>query len=98
MCRALIARGVAVQIASTDAEPGGHIGAKLQSPTSYEGVPAIFFRRDWSEAFKYSRSLANWLNDKVPTFALVHIHGVFSHACAAAPSPSHRHGLPYLMH
>jgi glycosyltransferase involved in cell wall biosynthesis len=97
LCHALLARGVEVQIASTDAEPGGHIGAELHSPTTYEGVPAIFFRRDWSEAFKYSRSLTNWLSDNVTNFDLVHIHGVFSHSCVSAARACQRNGVPYLI-
>lgn len=97
MCRALIARGVDVQIASTDAEPGGHIPVELQSQTSYEGVPAIFFRKDWSEAFKYSRTMANWLDRNVADFDVTHIHGVFSHACLSAARACQRARVPYLI-
>ena len=69
MCRALIARGVEVQIASTDAEPGGHLSVELESATAHAGVPAIFFHRELSEAFKYSSAMARWLeqNGGVPT-------------------------------
>jgi glycosyltransferase involved in cell wall biosynthesis len=97
MCRALIARGVDVQIASTDAEPGGHIPVELQALTSYEGVPAIFFRKDWSEAFKYSRSMSNWLEHNVADFDVAHIHGVFSHACLSAARACRRAQVPYLI-
>ncbi len=97
MCRALIARGLDVQIASTDAEPGGHIPVDLRSQTSYEGVPAIFFKRDWSEAFKYSRSMSNWLDHNVADFDVVHIHGVFSHACLSAARACQRARIPYLI-
>jgi glycosyltransferase involved in cell wall biosynthesis len=97
MCRALIARGVDVQIASTDAEPGGHISLELQSQTSYEGVPAIFFRKNWSEAFKFSRTMANWLDRNVADFDVAHIHGVFSHACLSAARACQRARVPYLI-
>ena len=97
MCRALMARGVNVQIASTDAEPGGHVRVRLQSPTSYEGVPAIFFRTSWSEAFKYSRSMSNWLKNNVGNFDVVHVHGVFSHACLSAARACQRNRVPYVI-
>jgi glycosyltransferase involved in cell wall biosynthesis len=97
MCRALMERGVDVQIASTDAEPGGHIPVELQALASYEGVPAIFFRKDWSEAFKYSRSMSNWLEHNVADFDVVHIHGVFSHACRSAARACQRARVPYLI-
>src|SRR5437016_5794527 len=84
MCQALMARGVEVQIASTNAEPGGHLGVDLESPTMHAGVPAIFFHKHLSEAFKYSRAMPRWLDRNVANFDLVHIHGVFSHACIAA--------------
>jgi glycosyltransferase involved in cell wall biosynthesis len=97
MCRALMTRGVHVQIASTNAEPDGHIDVELESLTSFEGVPAIFFRKDWSEAFKYSRTMANWLDRNVADFDVAHIHGVFSHACLSAARACQRAGVPYLI-
>jgi glycosyltransferase involved in cell wall biosynthesis len=97
MCRALMERGVHVQIASTDAKPGGHIPVELRSQTSYEGVPAIFFRKDWSEAFKYSRAMTKWLDHEVGEFDVVHIHGVFSHACLSAARACQRAQVPYLI-
>jgi glycosyltransferase involved in cell wall biosynthesis len=97
MCRALRSHGVEAQIASTDAEPGGHIQVELNSPTTYEGVPAIFFRKQWSEAFKYSSAMARWLGRSVADFDLVHIHGVFSHAALSASRSCRKHGVPYLI-
>src|SRR2546422_6184274 len=97
MCRALMARGVEVQIASTDAEPVGHLGVALELLTSYDGVPAIFFRKQLSEAFKYSRPMSRWLGQNVANFDLVHVHGVFSHACIAAARACQRQRVPYLL-
>jgi len=61
------------------------------------GVPVILFRREWSEAFKYSRPLARWLEENVKNFDLVDIHAVFSHACLAAGKAAERSGVPYLV-
>ena len=97
MCKALSKRGVDVQIASTDAEPRGRIRVELATPTAYQDVPVIFFKRQWSEAFKYSPQLAGWLNRNVSRFDLVHIHGVFSHACFSAATACRRSGIPYVI-
>ena len=97
MCQALMARGVEVQIASTDAEPGGHLSVELESPTTHAGVPAIFFHKHLSEAFKYSKAMPRWLDQNVANFDLVHIHGVFSHACIAASRACRRQKVPYLV-
>ena len=58
---ALMQHGVEVLIATTDADGRGHLPAVLGVPQEYQGVPVIFFPRQWSEAFKYSRPLAAWL-------------------------------------
>ena len=97
ICRAQQAHAVEVQIASTDAEPGGHIAVKLECSTTYEGVPAIFFRKQWSEAFKFSRSMASWLKRSVTDFDVLEIHGVFSHACISASRACRKKGVPYVI-
>src|SRR5947208_678487 len=97
MCQALLRRGIEVQIASTDAEPRGRMKFQLASLTTYRDVPAIFFKKQWSEAFKYSPQLARWLNQSVSSFDLVHIHGTFSHACVSAATACQRSGIPYIV-
>ena len=97
MCRALRAQGVETFIATTDADGGGSLPVVLGERVDYQGVPAIFFPRQWSEAFKYSRPLANWLNAHVPEFDAVHIHAVFSHACLAASIACRRADVPYIV-
>jgi len=97
MCKALLARGVDVQIASTDAEPGGRIPFELETPTMYKGVPAIFFREKGFGTFNYSAGLARWLDQNVAKFDLVHIHGVFSQACLAAAAACRKRRVPYIV-
>ena len=60
MCKALSKRGVDVQIASTDAEPRGRIRVELATPTAYQDVPVIFFKRQWSEAFIGMSRVLTW--------------------------------------
>jgi len=97
MSRAQAACGVEPMIATTDADGNGRLHVSTDAVTSWEGVPAIFFRNDFSESFKYSSSLAAWLSSHVADFDLVHIHGVFSHACIAAASACRRAGVPYIV-
>src|SRR5439155_19005325 len=84
MCRALQTEGEEVLIASTDADGASRLPVKIGMKTVYKGIPAIFFPRNWSEAFKYSHSLARWLGANVDSFDVVHIHAVFSHSSIAA--------------
>jgi glycosyltransferase involved in cell wall biosynthesis len=97
MCRALRGRGVETLIATTDADGDGRLAVDLGRQISYDDVPAIFFHRQWSEAYKYSRPLARWLDAHVRDFDVVHIHAVFSHACLAAAVACRKKGVPYIV-
>jgi glycosyltransferase involved in cell wall biosynthesis len=97
MCRALGSHGVDTLIASTDADGVGRLDVKTGQLVSYENVAAIFFAREWSEAFKYSRPLAHWLGAHVAEFDVVHIHAIFSHPCFAAAAACRKQGVPYVV-
>jgi glycosyltransferase involved in cell wall biosynthesis len=97
MCRALRGVGVDTLIATTDADGKGCLPVELAQIVSYDDVPAIFFQRQWSEAYKYSRPLARWLDSHVADYDVVHIHAVFSHACLAAAKACRKSGVPYVV-
>lgn len=97
MCHALQSQGAEVLIATTNADFDKELPVVLGEQVIYQDVPTIFFSRQWSEALKYSRPLAKWLNRGLSAFDLVHIHAVFSHACIAAGRGCRRHRKPYLV-
>jgi glycosyltransferase involved in cell wall biosynthesis len=97
MCRPLPERGARVLIATTDADGGGCLPVELGREVEYNGIPTIFFSRQFSEAFKYSAPMARWLSRNVAAFDVVHIHAVFSHACLAAARACRRRGVPYIV-
>src|SRR5687768_7405033 len=80
MCAALYGQGIETLIASTDADGDKRLEVELGKPTTFQGVPAIFFTRQWTESYKYSHPLAVWLDEHVADFEVVHIHAVFSHS------------------
>jgi glycosyltransferase involved in cell wall biosynthesis len=97
MCRALQAQGVEVLIATTNADGSVELPVALGEKIMYQDTPAIFFDRQWSEALKYSRPLALWLERNVKNFDLAHIHAVFSHACVSAARACGKNGVPYVV-
>jgi glycosyltransferase involved in cell wall biosynthesis len=97
MAKALRSAQADVLIATTDADGSARLPLLLEARTDWQGVPAIFFRRQWSEAWKYSRPLARWLDAHVADADVVHIHAVFSHACVAAANSSRRRKIPYIV-
>lgn len=97
MCRALQEAGVETLIATTDADGRGRLAATLERPTTFAGVPTIFFRRQASEGFKWSAPLSRWLSRHVAGFDLVHVHAVFSHASIAAGRACRSAHVPYVV-
>ncbi len=97
MVRALQQQGIDVLIATTDADGPGRLPVPLGRVTEYQGVPTIFFSRQWSEAFKFSYPLARWLRRHVADFDVVHIHAVFSHSSLAAAAACRKAGVPYVL-
>ena len=97
MCRALQDQGTEVLIATTNADGSGELPVALGEKIVYQGAPTIFFPRQWSEALKYSRPLALWLEQNVKNFDLAHIHAVFSHACVAAARACRKSVVPYVV-
>jgi glycosyltransferase involved in cell wall biosynthesis len=97
MCLALQDAGLTVEICTTDADGDGRLAVELDKPTLYRGVQTHFFRRDRSEAFKFSRSLAQWLDKNVARYDIVHIHAVFSHSTYSAAQACQRHQIPYIV-
>ncbi len=97
MCEALTTIGIEPTIVTTDADGPERLPVDCGTPTWWSGIPAMFFRRNFSEAFKYSRALPPWLDDNVGRFDVVHIHGLLSHACFAAAAACSRQRVPYIV-
>lgn len=97
MCRALAAQGVRTTILTTNADGPHRLPVPLNSMTEWEGVPAIFFNRDASEAFKYSRGLARWIRGHAGEFDVAHVHAVLSHASLTAAITCERQSVPYVL-
>jgi glycosyltransferase involved in cell wall biosynthesis len=97
MCRSLAAQGLQPFIATTDADGPGRLDMPIGVPTLWEGVPAIFFRRDCSEAYKYSYGLGRWLARRAGDFAVAHLHAALSYAPLAAATACRRAAVPYVV-
>lgn len=97
MCRALQGQGTELLIATSDADGPGRLPVELGRLLEYEGVPTVFFSRQWSEAFKYSHPLACWLEAHVGGYDVVHIHAVFSHSSMATACACRRQRVPYVV-
>lgn len=96
MCRAVLAEGLEVHLATTNV--GLTVkGATRHEIVDYQGVPTIFFESPWGRSFKFSRTMAAWLDENVKRFDVVHIHAIFNHACMAATRACQKHHVPYVI-
>jgi glycosyltransferase involved in cell wall biosynthesis len=100
MCRALREKGVDLLLATIDDVSSGANGSTKPPHGQigeYRGQSIIFFPNQVGASFKYSRPFAQWLNNHVAEYDLVHIHAVFNHACIAAARACRRHDVPYIV-
>jgi glycosyltransferase involved in cell wall biosynthesis len=84
-------------IVTTNADGRGRLAVEVGTPCQHGGVPVIFFPRQLSESFKYSRPLSTWLRRNVRRFDVVHVHAIFSHVCLAAARACLTSGVPYVI-
>jgi glycosyltransferase involved in cell wall biosynthesis len=98
MCLALQEQGVDIVLATTNAQlNGGMPPPVLGQVETFKDLPVVFFRKQWGEGFKYSRSFARWLDHHVCDFDVVHIHAVFNHSSIAAARACRQHKVPYIV-
>ncbi len=97
ICEGLGRQGVETLVATTDADGDGRLDVDLGRPISFNGSQVIFFRREWSERFKYSRQLSQWIKGNVHAFDLVHIDAIFSHSSIAAARFCRLQNVPYVV-
>src|SRR5262245_12416119 len=95
--RAHDALGTGTLVATTDADGPDRLPVTLNQITTYGGVRTRFFRRVWSEAFKYSPRFTSWIRRHAHEFDAVHIRGVLSHVCLAAAIACRASGVPYVI-
>ncbi len=86
-----------MHLAATDADGRGRLPHSPELWSTIEGVRTILFKRQWSEALKYSAPLAAWLRTSVAEYDAVHIHALLSHACLAAACACRASGVPYVV-
>ncbi len=92
MTRSLHEHGISVTIATThgrEEQPRRVAGTVMSFPLgTTEFLPA---------SFAYSPGLANWLEETVTQFDLLHVHTLFNHPSANACAVAHKQRVPYIV-
>jgi glycosyltransferase involved in cell wall biosynthesis len=77
LCRALIARGHAIEVATTNVNGGGVSPVPLGKLVDVSGVPVRYFASNILRRLYFAPSLADALRPEMHGFDLVHLHSVF---------------------
>jgi glycosyltransferase involved in cell wall biosynthesis len=98
MARALAARGIQVDVATTDDDgPGRRLKDMPQGvPVEQEGFRVLYFPKQ-TEFYKVSIPLLNWLCRNVTKYDVVHVHAVFSFSTLAAGWACWLRRVPYIV-
>jgi glycosyltransferase involved in cell wall biosynthesis len=97
MERALAARSIEVSTVTTNDDGNGRtLPVRCGAPIATPYATRWYFPRS-TVFFKTSIGMANWLEDNVEAFDLVHAHGLFSFAPVAAAFLARRRGIPYIL-
>ncbi len=98
MARALAARGIQVDVATTDDDgPGRRLKDMPQgAPVEQEGFRVFYFPKQ-TEFYKVSIPLWIWLCRNVTKYDVVHVHAVFSFSTLAAGWACRLRRVPYIV-
>ncbi|XOF32991.1 MAG: glycosyltransferase [Candidatus Electrothrix sp. YB6] len=97
LCRALAARGHAVQVYTTAVDGRGNSPVRLEEITEVDGVQVRYFPSNILRRLFWSPRMQHALQRNIEQFDIVHLHTVFVWPVYAAAMAAQRAGVPYLL-
>jgi len=94
--------GLNAEIATTNDNGPEKQNVILNKLIDYKGVPTRFFNRlsppiNGVREFTYSRDFAQWLDDNIQNYDLIHVHAIFSFCSSYAMYAARRTSTPYIV-
>lgn len=77
MWRALLDRGHHVELMTTDRDGRGSLKLPIGHPVGWRGVPTMFIRAHWLQAYAASVGLGSVLRQRIAEFDAVHVHSLY---------------------
>ena len=97
LARGLVARGVDVTVATTNADGDGALNVPIDSPVIEDGVVYRFFARTVPGSWKFSWPLTRWLWAHAGSYDVVHVHALFSYATIPGCRAALHAPVPYIV-
>ncbi len=97
MARALIARGISVDVAATVPLKDEKANPTGRSSLLKNGARFFYFPRQLGTVWCLSVPLWRWIRARITDYDAVHIHGVFTFPVLMAARAARRSGVPYVI-
>lgn len=97
LCKALAARGHAVEVATTNVDGDGDSAVPLDTPVELDGVRVHYFPSTLLRRLYFSPPMRRFLEDAIPRCDIVHTHSVFLWPTNTAASLARAHRTPYVL-
>jgi glycosyltransferase involved in cell wall biosynthesis len=97
LCEALVAQGISVDVATTNADGPGDLEVDTDAWTTVDSLRVRYFRRWPRLGYAFSAPLYRFLMASVRDYDLVHITSTFSFPALAAGVAARRAGIPYVV-
>ena len=97
LARGLVARGVEVTVATTNAAGASELDVPLMTPVIEDGAVYRYFPRTVPGSWKFSWPLTRWLFAHARRYDVVHVHALFSYATIPGCRAAARAPVPYVL-
>lgn len=94
---ALSGQGLAVEIATTDADGRGRLPYESGTTSEARGVVTRYFSRQGRGSFVFSWPLTRWLWRHQSNYDLIHLHAIFAYPTFVASRIAQRLRVPYVV-
>jgi glycosyltransferase involved in cell wall biosynthesis len=97
LARALIARGHAVEVVTTNINGAGVSPVLLGARVEIDSVPVRYFASPWLKRLCFAPAMATVLQAEMRGFDIAHLHSVFLWPTFAAARAAHAAKIPYVV-
>ncbi|HEX8170323.1 MAG TPA: glycosyltransferase [Thermoanaerobaculia bacterium] len=96
LCKALVARGHAVDVFTTNVDGDGTLDVPVATPVDVDGVQVRYYASPYPRLY-WSPEMRRSLDREVRNYDLVHIHAVYLWPGVAAARAARKRGVPYVI-
>jgi glycosyltransferase involved in cell wall biosynthesis len=97
LCRALAARGHAVEVFATSIDGPTDSAVPYDRPVMLDGVMVRYFASRWLRRLSYAPALPQSLRGEIEGADIIHLHSVFLWPTWRAARLSHKRRIPYVI-